>query len=201
MFKKVLVFLKDCDKVKLEGVVTALDQKTFDCISCVLCWRQGTDWTCLAHPTAEKTSVTRAVESDRQKWATGKLLEKWLFCNYTDWEQWEVAERFPLKTNRGFTWFMEGKRAGAGSVLQVLNVLPCWGTAFGHQWLLQTSLTLWAERSSGNGPCQLRERIIKLLILTSTLWKTGKREKRFAPFSRTRNMFTQTKTGLLPNLF
>lgn len=36
LLKKVLGVLKDCDEIKLEGVVTTVDQKSFDWISCLL---------------------------------------------------------------------------------------------------------------------------------------------------------------------
>lgn len=90
VFKKVLGFLKDCDKIKLEGVVTT---ENFDWISCVFWWGQGTDWTCLSHSAPEETSVTRAVESDRQKemsyreiaGETAVLKLHWLGAVWADW--------------------------------------------------------------------------------------------------------------------
>lgn len=123
MFKKVLEFLNDCDKIKLEGVVTTVDQKTFDWISCVFWWRQGQIRLALLILQLKKLQWPEQWSlTDRKKWAPGKLLEKQLFWNYTDWEQCEVAEGFPLKTNMGSTWFIGGNRTGAGPVLQVL---PC----------------------------------------------------------------------------
>lgn len=67
--------------------------ENFDWISFVFWWRQGTDWTCLAHPTAEETSVTRAVESDRQKemsyrkiaGETAALKLPWRGAVWADW--------------------------------------------------------------------------------------------------------------------
>lgn len=123
VFKKVLEFLKDCDKIKLEGVVTTVDQETFDWISCVFWWRQGQIGPALLTLQLKKLQWPEQWSlTDRKKWTSGKLLEKQLFWNYTDWEQYEVAEGFPLRTNMGSTWFIRGKRSGAGSVLQVL---PC----------------------------------------------------------------------------
>lgn len=67
--------------------------ENFDWISFVFWWRQGTDWTCLAHPTAEETSVTRAAESKRQKersyrkiaGETAALKLRWRGAVWADW--------------------------------------------------------------------------------------------------------------------
>lgn len=148
--------------IKLEGVVTTADQKSFDWISCVFWWRQGTDWTCLAHPTAEETSVTRAVESDRQEEMRFRKIAGETAILKLNW----LGEGFPLKTKMGFTWFIGGKEL-------VLDL--CKGQQFSSSGSCSPSHPELRE-SSVNGPCvSWWGTVIKLLALTSELWKTGKR--------------------------
>lgn len=184
VFREVLGFLKDHDKIKLEGIVTTVDQKTL--IGFLLHSGEGRGQIGPALLILQLKKLQWPEQgslTDRKKWATGKLLEKQLLWNYTDGEQCEltgcgVAERFPLKTNMGFTWFMWGKRSGAGSVLQFLNMLcaSLRDSSSGPPAGLLHTLKLCLRGSSVNGPCvSWWWRIIKLLTLTSVLWKTGRK--------------------------
>lgn len=49
MFKKVLGFLKDCDKIKFEGIVTTVDQKTVNFLCLLVKAGDGLDLPCSSY--------------------------------------------------------------------------------------------------------------------------------------------------------
>lgn len=109
--------LKDCGKIKLEGVVIIADQKTLIGFPVASVKGRGQMLAVLLILPAEETSVTRAVESDKYKEMSYRKIAgevTVLKLNSLAAAACQAAERFPLlNTNVSFTRCIWGKKNSA----------------------------------------------------------------------------------------
>lgn len=109
--------LKDCGKIKLEGVVIIVDQKTLIGFPAASVKGRGQMLAVLLILPAEETSVTRAVEYDKYKEMSYRKIAgevTVLKLNSSAAAACKAAERFPLlNTNVSFTQCMWGRKTSA----------------------------------------------------------------------------------------